>query len=143
MSFRADGDLGVSLPFPLLIFKNVQVGLSGGWLVNRIYLKDKDLRDFGWLVHYTGSASRWVDGYVAAGWEYDVVDTDNMGGTRARNLFVTENGNQAAGQHPPHADEVPGQARHGLLGAAGRHPHHRPLGFDQIGYVFEFGGGSW
>jgi len=91
VSFRADGDLGVSLPFPLLIFKNVQVGLSGGWLVNRIYLKDKDLRNFGWMVHYTGSASRWVDGYVAAGWEYDVVDTD-PGHTRARNLFVTENG---------------------------------------------------
>src|SRR4029453_7755898 len=37
LSFRADGDLGLSLAFPLLIFKNVQDPLAGGWLVNRVY----------------------------------------------------------------------------------------------------------
>jgi hypothetical protein len=33
-----------------------------------------------------------VDGYVSAGWERDVVDTDDSGGTRVRNPFVSERG---------------------------------------------------
>jgi hypothetical protein len=145
LSFRADGDIGLSLAFPLLVFKNVQDPLSGGWLVNRMYLKDTGLRDFGWLLHYTTSASRWVDGYLAAGWERDVADVVDMpeGATRVRNLFVTETGFKLR-----------------------VNIHHTPLkfltklgtdfwglrvgirtvdiwDFDQIGYVIEFGAGSW
>jgi hypothetical protein len=42
--------------------------------VNRIYLKDKKLRDFAWTFLYTTSASRWIDGYLAAGYEWDIID---------------------------------------------------------------------
>ena len=141
LSFRADGDLGVSLAFPLLIVKNVQDPLGGGWLVNRVYLKDK-LRDFGWLLHYTSSASRWVDGYFAAGWERDVVDVAE-GGTRARNLFVTETGVKLRVNihHTPLK----------FLAKLGTDFWGLRVGirtvdiwdFDQIGYVVELGAGSW
>jgi hypothetical protein len=143
VALRADGDVGVSLAFPLLIFKNVQDPLGGGWFVNRIYFKDKDLRDFGWMVHYTGSASRWIDGYLSAGWEYDVVDTDAMGGTRARNLFVTETGFKLR----VNIHHTPAK----FLAELGTDFWGLRVGirtvdiwnFDQIGYVIEFGGGSW
>jgi len=143
VAFRADGDLGISLAFPLLIFKNVQDPLGGGWLVNRVYFKDKELRDFGWLLHYTHSASRWVDGYVAAGWEYDVVDTDDIGGTRARNIFVTETGIKLR----VNIHDTPMK----FLAKLGTDFWGLRVGirtvdvwdFDQIGYVIEFGAGSW
>ena len=43
----ANDDFGVSLAFPLLIFKNVQDPLAGGWFVNRIYFQGSELEDFG------------------------------------------------------------------------------------------------
>ncbi|MFV1987485.1 MAG: hypothetical protein ACC682_09385, partial [Gemmatimonadota bacterium] len=74
IALRADGDLGVSFVFPLFIVKNLEVGIGGGFLVHRMYLKDKGFRDFGWLLMYTPSASRWIDTYVAAGVEWDSFD---------------------------------------------------------------------
>ena len=79
ISFRFDGlnhgdrkeTAGISMVFPLLVVKNVADPVSGGWFVNRIYFKDKKLRDFAWNLLYTPSASRWVDGYAAWGWEWD------------------------------------------------------------------------
>lgn len=69
---------GISLAFPLLVVKNVSDPVAGGWFVNRIYFKDKKLRDFSWNVLYTASASRWVDGYFAFGWEWDEDDTGDV-----------------------------------------------------------------
>jgi hypothetical protein len=142
LSFRADGDLGLSLAFPLLIVKNVQDPLAGGWFVNRVYLKDTKLRDFGWLLHYTTSASRWVDGYVAAGWERDVVDLAE-GGTRARNLFVTETGIKL--RVNIHHTPLRFLTRLGtdFWGLRVGIRAVDPWDFDQIGYVIEFGAGSW
>jgi hypothetical protein len=142
LSFRADGDLGLSLAFPLLIVKNVQEPLGGGWLVHRLYVKDKGLRDFGWLLHYTTSASRWVDGYAAAGWERDVVD-EAEGASRARNLFVTETGIKL--RVNIHHTPLKVLARLGT-DFWGLRVGIRTVDlwdFDQIGYVFEFGAGSW
>lgn len=65
---------GLSFAFPLLIVKNVADPVAGGWFVNRVYLKDKHLRDISWNLLYTTSASRWVDGYFAVGWEWDEDD---------------------------------------------------------------------
>ncbi len=65
---------GISVMFPLLIVKNVSDPIGGGWLVNRLYFKDKKLRDIAWNLVYTPSASRWVDGYFAFGWEWDEDD---------------------------------------------------------------------
>jgi hypothetical protein len=74
LSARMDGDLGVSLIFPLFIVKNFNEPLAGGWLVNRVYLKDHRLRDFGYNILYTHSASRWIDGYFSLGVERDEED---------------------------------------------------------------------
>ena len=68
---------GLSIMFPLLVIKNVSDPIGGGWFVNRIYFKDKGLRDFSWNLVYTPSASRWVDGYFAVGWEWDDDDDGN------------------------------------------------------------------
>jgi hypothetical protein len=74
VSLRADGDVGVSFVFPLFIVKNFSDPLAGGWLVNRIYLMDDGLRDFGYGVLYSTSASRWIDGYASIGYESDEGD---------------------------------------------------------------------
>jgi hypothetical protein len=39
-----------------------------------MYLKDTALRDFGWQLMYTPSASRWVDTYLAARVAWDRFD---------------------------------------------------------------------
>ena len=143
MAIRADGDLGVSVAFPLLIFKNVQDPLGGGWFVNRVYFKDKGLRDFGWMLHYTQSASRWVDGYISAGWERDLLDPDDMGSRQVRNLFVAETGIKL--RVNIHHTPAKFLARLGT-DFWGLRVGIRTVGlwdFEQIGYVFEFGAGSW
>ncbi len=71
ISFRMNKVPGISIAFPLLVIKNVEAPLIGGWLVNRIYLQDKELRDFGWGILYSPSASRFMDPYISAGVEID------------------------------------------------------------------------
>lgn len=87
LAFRMDGDPGFSFVFPLFIFKNYSDPVAGGWLVNRIYLKDDNLRDFGYGVLYTTSASRWIDGYFSVGVEWD---EDASG--RTDSFWVAETG---------------------------------------------------
>ncbi len=90
IALYADGDLGVSWVFPFFIVRNFEDPLSGGFLVWRMYLKDRRPRDFGWMLMYTPSASRWIDTYLAAGveWNTQVID-----GTSSRNAdFVLETG---------------------------------------------------
>lgn len=68
---RFDNEVGISFAFPLLIVKNVNEPFAGGWLMNRVYLKDEKFRDAAWNILYSPSASRRVDGYLAAGVERD------------------------------------------------------------------------
>ncbi len=89
---RADDALGVAFSFPLLITKNVEVPMIGGWLVNRVYLQDHDLRDFGYGLLYTPSASRFLDPYFCAGFEYDRYDDSETGELKSRTDFVFETG---------------------------------------------------
>jgi len=42
---------GISFAFPLLIVKNVEAPLIGGWLVNRIYLQDHQFLSYLFLQH--------------------------------------------------------------------------------------------
>jgi len=74
IQLRYDGDLGFTFAFPFFIVKNLEDPFTGGWIVWRLYFKDKDLRDIGWQLMYTPSASRWIDSYFAAGVEWDVAD---------------------------------------------------------------------
>ena len=74
VAYRYDGDHGVSVTFPLFIVRPFNEPMGGGWINNRIYLKDDKLRDLGWQLQYTPSASRWVDPYFSAGIEWDEHD---------------------------------------------------------------------
>lgn len=88
VSYRLDdGQSGVSVSLPLLIVKNVEAPLIGGWLVNRIYFQGGDLRDFGYNLLYTPSASRFSDLYFASGFEFNEKDSSEV-----ESVFVLEAG---------------------------------------------------
>lgn len=88
---RYDDSWGISLTFPLLIVKNVETPLIGGWMVNRIYLQGKNLKDFGYNVLITPSASRFMDPYFSAGFEsrYKI---NASGNSERASDFVLETG---------------------------------------------------
>jgi hypothetical protein len=71
IAFYTDGDLGISGVFPFFIVKNFEEPMSGGFITHRVILKDDGLRDASWMLHYTPSASRWIDTYFSAGAEWD------------------------------------------------------------------------
>jgi len=137
IAYRYDGLSGISFVFPLLIVKNVEDPVGGGWLVNRIYLKDKKFRDFSWNILYTTSASRWIDGYFALGWEWD------NNGTDTQSHFITETGIKFRGNLA--------QSPLGFLKNLGTDFWGLRLGFltwgfsdfDRIGYIVEVGAGTF
>lgn len=90
ISYRYDGTSGMSFVFPLFIVKNFEEPLAGGYIMHRVYLQDVGLRDIGWMLLYTPSASRWFDTYVAGGVEWDKRDEDGAERTDAN--FVLEGG---------------------------------------------------
>jgi hypothetical protein len=93
ISLRADGDLGLSFVFPFFIVKNLEDPMAGGFVVHRMYLKDEGLRDFGWMLMYAPSASRWIDTYFAAGAEWDEEPVSEVSTeTRTKTYFVLETG---------------------------------------------------
>jgi len=88
----SDGSgLGFSWVFPLFIVKNMTIPMTGGYLLHRMYLKGDGLEDFGWMLLYANSASRWVDTYLSAGAEWHSV-TDDLGESSMRTDFVLETG---------------------------------------------------
>ncbi len=90
IALYTDGRLGFSWAFPFFIVRNLEVPMTGGYLLQRMYLKGNNLRDFGWMGLYTPSASRWIDVYLAAGAEHHEVG--QPGETRMRTDFVFETG---------------------------------------------------
>jgi hypothetical protein len=95
IAYRWDGQAGLSFAFPFFIVKHLEDPMTGGWIVQRMYLKDKHMRDFGWMALYAPSASRWMDGYLSAGIEWDTQDLpDDFGGYRQKteHNFVFESG---------------------------------------------------
>ena len=95
LALRFDDDIdniGIALSFPLLIFENVEVPLIGGWLVNRMYFQDYQLRDFGYNVLYTNSASRFLDPYLSLGFEIDSYDNPETQELESQTDFVLEAG---------------------------------------------------
>lgn len=141
IAYRYDGDNGIVFNFPLFILKNFEEPMSGGWIVNRLYFKDTNLRDIGYNLLYTTSASRWVDGYFAVGFEYDVYDIS--GGQESRWLFVTEPGIKfrANLKHSP----LKFLAKLGtdFWGLRIGVKYTGAWEFSEIGYVVEVGAGVW
>src|SRR5574341_746263 len=91
ISYYADGDRGFAFVFPFFILKNLEDPMAGGFVVHRMILKDKSLRDFSWMLLYTPSASRWIDSYFSAGVEWDKMDVlpDSV---KTKTDFVLETG---------------------------------------------------
>jgi len=91
LSLYADGDLGLSFTFPFFIVAHLTDPMTGGYLVHRMYLKDKGFRDFGWMITYMASASRWMGTYVGAGYESLVIEEEDGSLPKDRG-FVLEAG---------------------------------------------------
>jgi hypothetical protein len=87
LAFRMDGEAGFSAVFPFFVFWHFADPVGGGWVMSRVYWKDKQLRDFGYNALYTTSASRWIDGYFSVGVERRMND---LGATNW--LWVAETG---------------------------------------------------
>jgi hypothetical protein len=142
IAFMADGDVGISFVFPFFIVKNLEESTSGGFIVHRMYLKDHGLRDFGWQLMYTPSASRWVDTYFAAGAELDREDDpDDPNVTVKEWNFVLETGLKFRANlgHTP-LKFLP--FTH-FWGARVGIKNYGFFQIDKLTYVLEFGAGVW
>lgn len=142
VSYRADETSGVSVCFPLLIIKNVEAPLIGGWLVNRIYLQDTDLRDFGYNILYTPSASRFLDPYLAAGVEIDNYFAEGSNDLSSQSDFVFETGIKLRGN----VTYSPFKFLKFLSPFWGVRFGIKNKGFmaiDHLNYVIEVGAGVW
>ena len=140
-AFRYDGRPGVSVVFPLLIVKNVEEPLTGGWLVNRVYLRFQPERDdIGWNLLYTPSASRWMDPYFSIGFEIDNEKIDGETETKAH--FAFETGVKFRGS----IAHTPAKFLSFLTDFWGMRAGLKYLGFadvDELSFVVEVGAGVW
>lgn len=133
---RFDDEIGMSVVFPLFILKHFNDPVSGGWLLNRMYFKDKRLRDFSWQLLYSPSASRWFDQYLSAGAEWD---RENG---RTSTYFATEAGVKLrfSVAHSPLAFFAKLTDFWGLR-AGIRYRGYKE--FSELGYVIEVGAGTF
>ncbi|MFZ1322651.1 MAG: hypothetical protein WAT71_13925 [Ignavibacteria bacterium] len=96
LSYRFDDGLnGFSITMPLLIVKNVEAPIIGGWIVNRFYMQGINLDNIGYDILYTPSASRFLDSYVSAGVEFEnlnTTDSNNVTTSSLDTYFVMELG---------------------------------------------------
>ena len=138
LAYRYDGSPGLTVAFPLLIFKNVQEPLSGGYLVNRVYFADKNLRDWGWMVMYTPSASRWFDEYMAMGMDVNRFER-NDGSIAKTREFVLEAGFKLRFR-------APNRILDSIMSFWGFRAGVKSVGaidVDRFSYVLEIGAGVW
>ncbi len=141
VSYRLDnGRSGVSVSFPLLIVKNLEAPLVGGWLLNKLYFQGKKLEDFGYNLVYTPSASRFFDPYVAGGFE--VADKDDIDSTSRETDFVFETGVKFRGN----VEYSPLKFLSFISPFWGVRLGIKNKGFMKIkdlNYIFEIGAGVW
>ena len=140
ISLYADGDLGFAWVFPLFIVKNMEVSVSGGFLVWRMYLKDQDLQDFGWTIMYANSASRWIDSYFATGVEWDSEVVDGIKSTEA--FFIMETGLKFRVNVTTSALKFLAVFTD-FWGFRAGIKNYGFFDIDRLTYVLEFGAGAW
>ena len=141
VAFYADGDLGVSFVFPLFVVKGFEEPLAGGFITNRVILKDKNLRDASWMLQYTSSASRWLDPYFAAGVELDKSDAPG-GGTDRTTDFVYETGIKFR-VDVTHTSFRFLKKVTDFWGLRAGIKNNGFFEIDRLRYVLEFGAGTW
>jgi hypothetical protein len=141
VAYRYDGRHGISVVFPLLFVKNVEEPLTGGWLVNRVYLRAKsDRDDIGWNMLYTPSASRWMDPYFSIGFELERETVRDR--TETTPHFAFETGVKLRGN----LAHSPLKFMTFLTDFWGLRAGLKYLGFaavEELAFVIEFGAGVW
>lgn len=136
-AYRIDGQQGIALSFPLLVLKNVPEPLTGGYLVNRLFVRGSKPVDFGWQIMYTPSASRWFDQYLSAG--VDVTRTIEDDVSKTETVFAAETGFKFRFRAPVRALEAVMPFWGVRMGVRSR----GALDIDGLTFIFEFGGGVW
>lgn len=136
-----DDDIGVSVTFPLLIVKNVEMPLVGGWIVNKMNFKDTNFRDISYTMLLTPSASRFMDPYFAIGVERDAVH-DGEGKLQTTTEPILETG-----------IKIRANVKYSFLKFLsfisefwGFRVGIKNTGFpdiNRLNYIFEFGAGVW
>lgn len=92
LAAQYDGAFGLAWSFPFFIVRHLENPMNGGYILQRMYVRGEHLRDFGWELLMTRSASRWIEGYGAAGAEV-VHTTDSLTQERTGKWdFVLETG---------------------------------------------------
>ncbi|HMS63977.1 MAG TPA: hypothetical protein PKD83_01845 [Ignavibacteria bacterium] len=90
ISYRADEGSGISITFPLLIVKNVEAPIVGGWLVNRMYAVGYQPSAYGYNILYTPSASRFLDPYFSMGVDFTKNSEKDSAGVVINTDFETD-----------------------------------------------------
>ena len=138
LAYRYDGAPGLSVAAPFFFVKNLNEPLSGGYIVHRFYAKGHNLRDWGWMMMYTPSASRWFDQYIAGGVE-TLRFTAADGTVQKKRDFVLETGVKFRFRAPSKALSWP-------MNFWGLRAGVRSVGamdITHLGFVIELGAGVW
>ena len=139
---RYNNSFGFSVSFPLLIVKNVETPLIGGWIVNRIYAQGDKLNDIGYNLLVTPSASRFMDPYLAAGIEINT-ETDALTGSKK---YKTDAVLETGLKFRANVKFTPLKFLSSITDFWGLRVGIKNKGFRsirEITYVFEFGAGVW
>lgn len=142
VAFRYNDAPGITISFPLFIVKNIEAPLVGGWLVNRIYLQDKNLRDFGYGILYTPSASRFMDPYFFIGFEIDKFEVEGQTQLGGNTDFVFETRIKMRGNVKYSAFKFLGFLTD-FWGVRFGIKNKGIWAINNLDYVFEIGAGVW
>ena len=141
LAYRIDKGQGIAVSFPLLVLKNVPEPLTGGYLVNRVFVRgDSSERPatLGWSIMYTPSASRWFDQYLSAG--VDMARNKRFDDTIEYDTdFVAEVGFKFRFRAPTRAFAALTPFWGVRLGVKSV----GALDIDGLSFIFEVGGGVW
>lgn len=144
IAFYSDGSNGIAGVFPLFIVKNFEEPMTGGFITNRVIVKDKHFRDMAWMLHYTPSASRWLDSYFSAGVERDREDAPGAtnGEETSQTDFVFETGikMRVNVQHSAFKFLTKVTDFWGVRVGIKNYGFHD---IERLRYVFEIGAGTW
>ncbi len=93
IAYRYDGAHGWSFVFPFFIVEVLEEPMAGGYISHRMYFRGK-YNDLGWMLHYTPSASRWIDSYLSTGVEWTTIELPegSENPTKTETNFVFETG---------------------------------------------------